>query len=133
MIGPLTPTQAAAELYSDTFGWPVGCPSRAVWIRIPAHLVALAIPEPLASGLQIAGPAIHYPGRPSYAVHLVRAPTPADRDAAPLLNARGVVQLGYQCLLDLPPTLIAEGPLTWRSAPTPGDDLPTFASILRKL
>jgi hypothetical protein len=133
MIGPLTPTQAAAEQYSDAFGWPVGCTSRAVWIRIPARLVALAIPEPLASGLQLSSPAIHYPGRPSYAVHLVGAPKPADRDGMPLLNVRGVVQLGYQCLLDLPPTRIVEGPLTWRSEPTPGDDLPTFASILRKL
>ena len=133
MIGPLTPTQTAAEYYSDAFGWPVGCTSRAVWLRIPAQLTALAIPESLANELLLPGPAIRYPGRPPRHVHLVIAPTRMNCDSTSQLNARDIIRLGYRCLLDLPPTQIVEGPLTWVSEPSPGRDLPTFASILRKL
>ncbi len=150
MSRPQAETHAAAEHYRTMLGWSVGCGSREVWITMPADLVGLAVPEPLASRLAVHGPAIRYPGEPTYRVFLVLAPRPGDHGPATrLLDAHGVIQLGYRCLVDLPPTSIPthpltwspEGtlntvtwaPLTWISEPVPGQDLPPFVRFIDQL
>jgi hypothetical protein len=133
-LGPPTEAQTAGTRYSEDCDWPVGCTTRSVWICLPAHILALAVPEPLASCLTISGPAIAYPGNPRFRIYLVSRPRSfALRAAAHLFDARGVILLDYKCLVDLPPTVTPQGPLTWASTPPANRDLATLASIVDAL
>lgn len=136
--GPLTEYQAAAVAYRDVLGVPTFADARSVWLVVPADRAAISVAASLATAV---ADALHASGvdapviiRPDgHKIFLCRCDPIACPRSAPSAG-EVIVHLGYQCMVDLPPTPFPSGQavtrLAWLHAPELDATWPSCGEVL---
>ena len=122
--GPVTEFQAAAGDYETRFGWPCNAYTEAVWLYLPHWMSAIDLRQPLADKVIDALPE--------------PAPVVAHPDGRRVIIARCFQphevhepMIGHhhpRAMIDLPPSRLWIGTLTWHRPPC--RDLPLCGPIL---
>jgi hypothetical protein len=135
IAGPLTPSETAAALYRDRWGWPVFSSTYTVWLRLPATIAAISIVIPdsrhtelLPALDDITGPIIDY-SHGHYTILTHCTTLDADHIGTDQHDSP-VIHLGLNTPIDLPPSIVAGTNAVWLHAPIDDQPLPDCAATL---
>lgn len=126
----------AAYCYHNEQGWPAAAHGAAVWttagqavdaIDTPVSLAKPALKRLLARGLH--GPVIVVPEHPERWVFITRPALPPVAATQTLLAMNDVRCLMFKDRIELPPTKVPEGELTWLQPPGEGSQPLPFDAV----
>lgn len=128
----------AAARYRIDFDWPCSSLGHAVWTLAGEELDAVDAPEYLGPGMVRALRAkgrphavIEVPGEPALWRFLVRPRTRSSHGLVRELARHGAVHLSHAAVVELPPTRVRGGELTWLHGPV--GVLPELAHVVAAL
>ncbi|HEV2780721.1 MAG TPA: hypothetical protein VGX25_15130 [Actinophytocola sp.] len=128
----------AATLYRRTFDWPCTALGHAVWTLAGEELDAVDAPAHLGPGMVAA---LRHNGQPQAVIEVPGEPARWRFPVAPSatvphalvrqLTRHGATYLGHGALIELPPSRVRGGSLTWRHGPAA--PLPALATVVAAL
>jgi hypothetical protein len=128
----------AAARYRREYDWPCTALGHAVWTLAGEELDAVDAPEYLGPGMVSAlrdkgrpHPVIEVPGEPASWRFLVRPRSRPPYGLVRELARHGAVYLSHAALVELPPTKVRDGELTWLHGPA--GTLPELAHVVAAL